>query len=85
MISYVTMLLTVRLSYSIDSISLYNWWECLALLAPVIPILTRRKNHSALSGAWLLMGLGILALCTRGHSSATGPRGRVPVLDPYTS
>jgi len=59
-ITYVTMLLTVRLPYSIDSVSLYKWWECLALLAPVIPFLTRRKNHSALSGAWLLMGLGIL-------------------------
>jgi diguanylate cyclase (GGDEF)-like protein len=54
------LLLTVRLSYSIDSVSLYNWLECLAFLAPVIPILTRSKNHSALRGAWLLMGLGIL-------------------------
>src|SRR5665213_1074109 len=59
-ITYVTMLLTVRLPYSIDSVSLYSWLECLALLAPVIPILTRLKNYSALRGAWLLMGLGIL-------------------------
>ena len=59
-ITYVTMLLTVRHSYSIDSVSLFNWWECLALLVPVIPILTRRRNSSALHGAWLLMGLGIL-------------------------
>jgi len=59
-ITYVTMLLTVRHSYSIDSVSLYNWWECLALLMPVIPILTRRRNSSTLHGAWLLMGLGIL-------------------------
>src|ERR1039458_10115338 len=59
-ITYVTMLLTVRHFYSIDSVSLYNWWECLALLVPVIPILTRPRNSSALHGAWLLMGLGIL-------------------------
>jgi diguanylate cyclase (GGDEF)-like protein len=59
-ITYVAMHLTVRLSYSIDSVSLYNWWGCVALLAPVIPILTRRKNHAGLRSAWLLMGLGIL-------------------------
>ena len=59
-ITYVTMLLTVRHSYSIDSVSLYDWGECLALLMPVIPILTRRRNSSTLHGAWLLMGLGIL-------------------------
>jgi hypothetical protein len=40
-ITYVTMLLTVRLHYSIDSVPLYGWLECLVLLAPVIPILTR--------------------------------------------
>src|ERR1039458_3112162 len=59
-ISYVTMLLTVRLSYSIGSVSLYSWLECLVLLAPVIPILTRLRNHSSLRGAWLPLGLGIL-------------------------
>jgi diguanylate cyclase (GGDEF)-like protein len=59
-ITYVTMLLTVRHFYTIDSVSLYNWWECLALLVPVIPILTRPRNSSTLHGAWLLMGLGIL-------------------------
>jgi diguanylate cyclase (GGDEF)-like protein len=59
-ITYVMMLLTVRHSYSIDSVSLYNWWGCVALLVPVIPILIRRRNPSALHGAWLLMGLGIL-------------------------
>ena len=59
-ITYVTMLLSVRHSYTFDSVSLYDWWQCLALLVPVIPILTRRGNPSALSGAWLFMGLGIL-------------------------
>src|SRR5271155_4811536 len=59
-ITYVTMLLTVRHSYSIDSVSLYNWWGSLALFLPVIPILVRRRNSSALHGAWLLLGLGIL-------------------------
>ena len=59
-IAYVTMLLTVRFPYSIDSVSLYGWLECLVLLAPVIPILPRLKNRSALGGAWLLMGLGIV-------------------------
>ena len=59
-VTYVTLLLTVRLPYSIDSVSLYSWLECLALMAPVVPILTRLKNYSALRGAWLLMGLGIL-------------------------
>ena len=54
------MLLTVRLSYSIGSVSLYSWLECLVLLAPVIPILTRLRNHSSLRGAWLPLGLGIL-------------------------
>jgi diguanylate cyclase (GGDEF)-like protein len=58
--AYVTMFLTVRLPYSIDSVSLYNWLEILVLLAPVIPILTRLKNRSALRGVWLLMGLAIL-------------------------
>jgi diguanylate cyclase (GGDEF)-like protein len=59
-VTYVTMLLTVRLPYSFDSVSLYGWLECLILLAPVIPIMTRLKNRSAQRGAWLLMGLGIL-------------------------
>jgi diguanylate cyclase (GGDEF)-like protein len=59
-LTYATMLLTVRLPYSIDSVSLYNWLECLALLMPVVPILTRRKINTSLRGAWLLMGLGIL-------------------------
>ncbi|MGP8008933.1 MAG: putative bifunctional diguanylate cyclase/phosphodiesterase [Acidimicrobiales bacterium] len=59
-ITYVTMLLIVRHSYAIDSVSLYRWWECLALFLPVIPILIRRRESSALHGAWLLMGLGIL-------------------------
>lgn len=59
-ITYVTMLLTVRLPYSVDSVSLYRWLECLALLAPAIPILTGLKDHSARRGGWLLMGLGIL-------------------------
>ena len=81
-ITYVTMLLTVRLSYSIDSISLYNWWECLALLAPVIPILTRRKNHSALSGAWLLMGLGILLFALADILRLLGLAGVSPFSTP---
>lgn len=59
-VAYVTMFFTVRSTYSIDSVSLYDWWKCLALLVPVIPILTRRGNHSPLGGVWLLMGLGIL-------------------------
>jgi diguanylate cyclase (GGDEF)-like protein len=59
-ITYVTMLLTVRLSVSIDGVSLYNWLGCLALLAPVIPVLTRRRDHASLRGAGLLMGLGVL-------------------------
>jgi diguanylate cyclase len=59
-VTYVTLLLTARLPYQIDSVSLLDWLECLALLAPVIPILIRRKNHSALRDAWLLMVTGIL-------------------------
>ncbi len=59
-VAYVTMLLTVHLSVSIDSVSLYRWLECFATLVPVIPILIRRKNHTSLRGAGLLMALGIL-------------------------
>jgi diguanylate cyclase (GGDEF)-like protein len=59
-VTYVTMLLTVRLPYSIGSVPLYSWLECLALLAPVVPILNRPKNHSALRVVWLLIGLGVL-------------------------
>jgi diguanylate cyclase (GGDEF)-like protein len=57
---YVTLLLSVRLSVSIDSVSLYDWLGSIALLAPVLPVLTRRKNHTSLRGAGFLMGLGVL-------------------------
>ena len=59
-ITYVTILLTVRLSLSIDSVPLHNVLGCVALLAPVLPILTRRKNHTSHRKTGLLMGLGIL-------------------------
>ncbi len=57
--SYVALVFLVR-HPSIDAVSLRRWLECLVLLAPTIPILTRRERHSSLRGAWVLMGVGIV-------------------------
>ncbi|HVB70173.1 MAG TPA: EAL domain-containing protein [Acidimicrobiales bacterium] len=77
-VTYVTMLLTVRLPYSIGSVPLYSWLECLVFLAPVIPILPRLRKDSPLRGPWLLIGLGIVLFDLADVLRLLGHAGVVP-------